>query len=945
MRPKIVNEAILNSPLFQGLNPDLIEEIGRSAIPRTYEKGVVIYQKGDPAGALFVLLSGSVVLETSTEDGKELRLRTINAGEVFGEVGVLDFGPRQESARTSEKSELLRIDRQRFMAILQTSHELCFRVFTLLCGQVRGTTEDLEDTVFYSLRRRLARRLIILSADLDVPDETALRITQAELAGMLGVNRQAVNKHLRELENQRLIELGRRRIKIHDLPGLAKLASPLRPDAPGPTAYPRSLDLSPIGFGSSQPGASVFSEGNNRTAGLLAVNAVEYSRALLMDVAKTLKRVNKGFDAVEKAIRDHHGLTVWQLGDRMLAEFPDAECAMQAALAIQEHTGPAGTQKKHSLFRIGVHVGDLETRESSIRGNEINTTIRLAELSRPGGIAVSGAVRDTLDDEIRFDWKYLGEHELKNVAGSVRVYSLQAVPVFRMLALWAETMIPRRYRPVAAMTAALALAAALWSAGDWAARLRPQDQSTMPSIAVLPFQSDGSDGFGPLAQGIPREVRANLARFAGLRVIGPQTSDLVHSNLASTDLVSKMMDELQVSFILAGEIRSEHDRIWVESELRQAGDGAVIWSRAFDGTEYNAIEINGEISAAVLGSLGIDLPDDRPLQMATSPEAYSLYLKGEYLHNRRDRESRKKAQAAFQKAVDIDPGFAPAWLGLARAYSGGGIFNQLPRAERHQSALDAISRALAAENTPAAAWCYAGWLKIKYEWDWEGAEAAFNRAMKLNPSDGQCIGARATLAWTLAQNTKEMRLREARVELDPLYLAGLSALGQTYIRNKRPGEAMAQFQRIFEIHPEFPFIEEKIGRAYLLQGDAAKALDLFSKFRPLRFNALQTASALAALGRNAEAQAVILEYIEKHAELSPFWTAAAFAWLGETDQAFEWLEKAFQSRDEELHKILTNEYLSRLENDSRYPFFLKKMGLFEAWIAMGERERFASNDS
>jgi adenylate cyclase len=943
MKLKHAKAAIRKSPLFRGLNPELVAEIGRAAISRTYKKGEIIYQKGDSAGALFVLVSGGVVQEAYTEDGKELRLRSLSPGDVFGEIGVLDFGPRQESARTTENSELLRIDRQRFMLILQSSQELCFRVFAMLCGQVRGAMEDLEDTVFYSLHSRLARRLVLLSRELDSEDGPAIRISQADLAGMLGVNRQAVNKHLRILEKDGFIELGRQRVEIRDLSGLSTLASPVRPDNYDLAAYPSTLD--PIGFGYRQPSQLASSGENCRTTGLLAVNTREYSNDLLMDVARTLKSVKKGFATVEKAIQQHRGLTVWQLGDCMLAEFPDANRAMQAALSIQEQTGSSGARKRKSLFRIGVHVGNLETSGRHIHGNDINTAIRLAEFPGPGRIAVSGALRSVLDDEIRLDLRYLGEHELKNVAGSIRVYSVQAVPIFKMVVLWAEALIPRRYRPLAAMTAALAIAVALWSAGDRVARVRLLDQVTEPAIAVLPFRSDGSEISKPLAQGIPREVRANLARFSNLRVIGRQTSAYFESNLAGSDLFSNVANELQVDYILAGEIRSDRGRIWVESLLKQADDGAVIWSQAFDGTEYNAIEIQGEISATVLEALNLDPGEGQSFDQATDPEAHSLYLRGEYLHNLRDRESRTKAQAAFQNAVEIDPGFAPAWLGIARAYSGGGIFNHLPREERYERALEAVNKALATEPPPAAAWCYLGWLKLKYEWDWAGAEAAFNHSIQLDPTDEQCVGARATLAWSLAQGTKEIRLREERVELDPLYLAGLSALGQTYIRYKRPGEALELFERIFEIYPEFPFIEEKMGRAYMSQGDAEKALSMFSKFRPLRINALQTASALTALGRENEARAMILEYVDRHADISPFWTAAAFAWLGETDRAFEWLEKAYQLRDEDLHQILTTEYLSRLENDPRYSAFLEKMGLLETWMALGERKRLASNNS
>lgn len=194
---KEIRQIMENSHLFEGLRPGLIDEIASCATRRTIGTGEILFQKGDPADALWGVLSGRIVMEVSTEEGKEMVLGAFVAGEVFGEAGVLDFGPRRVTARAVQQSVLFRLERNHFLRYLQTSPELCFRVFSLLCSHLRETTDNLQDTALYKLPNRLAKRLTMLATDSRIGDGSVLHIGQSDLAGMLGVNREAVNRHLR----------------------------------------------------------------------------------------------------------------------------------------------------------------------------------------------------------------------------------------------------------------------------------------------------------------------------------------------------------------------------------------------------------------------------------------------------------------------------------------------------------------------------------------------------------------------------------------------------------------------------------------------------------------------------------------------------------------------------------------------------------------------------
>jgi len=932
-----IRQVIENNHLFKGLRPDLIDEISSSATRKTVEAGEVLFQKGDPADALWGVLSGRIMIEVGTDDGKEMVLDAFGEGEVFGEVGVLDFGPRRVEARATQQSELFRLERKHFLRFLQTSPELCFRVFSLLCSHLRETTENLEDTTLYKLPNRLAKRLTMLAGDTRAGAGAVLHIGQSDLAGMLGVNREAVNRHLRVFEKNGLIALRRQRIEIVDQQALADLASPGQIDHQGAWGNENLAALKRSVFTFSHLHEDSPTPQEPHSAGLIAIDAAEYSRSLMTDAAGTLKRIETGLSAVDQAIEQYQGHTVWHTGDRVLAEFPDAQLAMQAALTIQEQVNPAksvGKGKRVSLFRIGVHHGEVQAGDNRFSGEAVNTAIRLAQLSGAGGIAISGAVRDALENRERLELQFLGDHELKNVSATVPVYSARAMPIFKILALRAETLVPRRFRPAAVAVAVIVLLAGIWYLGDRMGAQGVSFSNSRLSIAVLPFTTNGDTALDYLAQGIPEEVRASLSMIPVMRVIGRESSNYYSDRTTSKEEIAQIGEELNVTLVLEGSVRKAGNQVHITAQLIKADDGVHLWSETFDRSLDDIFEIQNEIAASLIDALKVKLLVAMPSKQATNPEVYALYLQGRYFENLRGRDNLLKAFSAYQQALAIDPVYAPAWVGVSWYYQAQTQSGELPREEGYGLALEALENALAADNNLALAWSSLGYFKKKYDWDWNGARAAIDKALQLEPNNPESIGAAAGLAQSLGQSATNIRLREKKVDLDPLNLGALSALGQVYILHNNPDKALEMFERVVAINPDFPGIYEKIGRVYLLQGDAGRALFEFNKYPSWCRNVLNKASANSALGNDSKAQAIVNEYLATSSHEDPFWTAAIFAWRGDNDKAFEWLETAFQQRNIALSTILYNVYLRNLQSDPRYPAFLEKLGMADAWKAM-----------
>ena len=224
--------AILQAhPLFGKLGADLVARLAACAHGRTVGAGTTIFQKGDPGDCLFAICAGTVRISCHSADGRDAVLNLIHAGEIFGEVALLDGRPRTADAQAVSDCELMVIDRRNFMPMLAREPDLALRVIELLCARLRRTSEQVEDITFLDLPARLAKTLLWLAARSRCAVSREITLTQREIGDIVGMTRESINKQLRAWEARNWISVRRGAIVLRDRAALAALAAPDTADA------------------------------------------------------------------------------------------------------------------------------------------------------------------------------------------------------------------------------------------------------------------------------------------------------------------------------------------------------------------------------------------------------------------------------------------------------------------------------------------------------------------------------------------------------------------------------------------------------------------------------------------------------------------------------------------------------------------------------------------
>jgi CRP-like cAMP-binding protein len=225
-RPRLDKRAILSAhPFFQGLAPELIEQLSAHAITRGVKGGTVIYAKGDPGNSLFAVISGTVRISVPSMEGKDTVFNLLNEGEIFGEIALLDGRPRSAEVSAVTDCELMMINRRDFVPLMHAHPEMAFKLIDMLCEKLRKTSEQVEDVMFLDLPARLAKILLRLAQNADPsPQGRRISMTQREIGQIIGMSRESTNKQLRIWEQRDWVRLERGSIVVKALDELAAVA-------------------------------------------------------------------------------------------------------------------------------------------------------------------------------------------------------------------------------------------------------------------------------------------------------------------------------------------------------------------------------------------------------------------------------------------------------------------------------------------------------------------------------------------------------------------------------------------------------------------------------------------------------------------------------------------------------------------------------------------------
>ena len=445
------------------------------------------------------------------------------------------------------------------------------------------------------------------------------------------------------------------------------------------------------------------------------------------------------------------------------------------------------------------------------------------------------------------------------------------------------------------------------------------------SIAVLPFVNMSADPEQEyFVDGLAEELLNLLASIPGLRVTARTSSFAFRDKQVDVRTIAEQLD---VQHILEGSVRKAGDTLRVTAQLIEADSGYHLWSRRFDRKLEDVFAIQDEIAAAVVDALKISLLGELPEVKQINPDAYALYLQGMYFADRWTEEGLEKAVDAFQAALKLEPEYAPAWAALAEAYAM--QTSHMYRDGREGTALAraAIERAIALDDSLAQAHAIMVWIKMANEWDWQGADEAMQRALALDPKGVYTLGTASALAGTLGRLDEAIELGRQVIELSPLDLSLHFNQGIHLTAAGRLDEAATRYRHVLELNPQSPYAHFCLGVTSLLQNQPQIALaEMKLEIDPI-LQDYGIGLALSALGRNAEADQALAAFIEEYKESAAYLIAEAYAYRGDTDQAFMWLDTAYKQRDSSLPEILTSPLLTSLKSDPRWPKFVAKMGL------------------
>ena len=451
-------------------------------------------------------------------------------------------------------------------------------------------------------------------------------------------------------------------------------------------------------------------------------------------------------------------------------------------------------------------------------------------------------------------------------------------------------------------------------------------------MAVLPFVNTSKDpNTEYLSDGITDSLINSLSQLPNMRMIAHGSVSHYKGLEADPQEVAR---ELNVQAIVMGRITQLGDNLSISAELVDARTNSRLWGEQYNRNPTDILKVQTEIAREISERLRVKLTGEQQNRMTKrytdNTEAYLLYTKGRYFWDKRTGEGMEKARESFNQATELDPNYALAYSGLADTYLF--CYCSLPRHETMPKAKAYAEKALAIDEALAEAHTSLGFVKMNYEFDWAGAESEFKRALEL--SANYSVAHQFYAGCLLQQGRTEEGLREAKraLELDPLSLAINWYWGLTLFNARRYDEAIAHLRKTIQMDPNYHLAHGALGSAYVQKGMYAEATSEFQKGNTLPGMPGEPSAKLAyvyvALGSRAEAQKILNELKQMPPDDNrPLEIASVYTALGDKDQAFEWLDQAYQQRSFGMFFLKVDPDFDSLRSDARFKALLGRIGL------------------
>ena len=597
-----------------------------------------------------------------------------------------------------------------------------------------------------------------------------------------------------------------------------------------------------------------------RLTTILAADIAEYSRLMRADEDATMRALGACRAVIDRLVAEHRGRIANTAGDAVLAEFPSVADGLACALAIQEAMPAENADAppdRRMQFRIGLHLGDVMTRDGDLFGDAVNIAARLEALAEPGGICVSAAVREHVGTRIAATFTDIGAQQVKNIADPVHVFRVgpasphpvAGAPGSPSPAMRGEGVERHRRETSEGGSAALAL-------------------PDKPSIAVLPFANMSNDPDQEFfADGIAEDVITALSRYPSLFVIARNSCFTYKGRAVDVKAVGR---ELGVRYVLEGSLRKSGNRIRVTAQLVEAATGNHLWAERYDRDLADIFAVQDEITEAVTIAIAPAIAEAEQQRAARGPpgslDAWGAYQRGLWHLGKVNADDNARAEAFFQQAIDLDSNFAGGYSGLASALLIGSIGFQSQSVSDAQNSAESLARcAVALDNTDAEARSCLSWALWR-RGDRAGSLAEAERALATTPNLASAHGRRGAALIQSGRPQEGLIALHTCIRLDPRDPLLVLRLNQVAMAHYYSGEyeaAVEAAERAIRAYPDFPNVIRVLAAALGQLGRIEEAKDALEKAVAVAPGALDTYVRNRAPWRRPEDHAHMLEGLRK----------------------------------------------------------------------------------
>ena len=695
-----------------------------------------------------------------------------------------------------------------------------------------------------------------------------------------------------------------------------------------------------------------------KLAAIMFTDMVGYSAIAQRDDKVALELLEEHRRLLREIFPRFHGTEIKTIGDAFLVEFGSALEAAQCAIEIQRTLAKRNhdvTSDRRIELKIGIHIGDVMHRDGDVYGDGVNIASRIEALAGAGGICVSMDVERQIRNALEARFEKFGTADLKNIK--------LPMDLFRIVLPWekgAESPAKQASRksPVlvpAAVLIIIALLAGWW----WTERPTKNQQSAAPhavpaapakapdqnSVAVLPFVNLSDDkGSEYFSDGVSEELLTVLQKIPGLHVAARTSAFSFKGKNATAQEIGQ---KLGVAHLVVGSVRKSGEAVRIAARLTRADTGEELWSENYTRDLKDVFAVQTELAQTIVEQLrgrfaGTDAGStakekiQAEVQAAEkggtkNVEAHQLYLQGRFYENRHSEKSAREALAAYQHAVELDPGFALAWAGVAGTNGWLAAFategGQKTFDAHLSSARDAVTRALSIEPNLPEALLTRGSIETNFDFNWNGAAQTLSKALALAPADPNIVIAAGNLEIARGNMDRALELYRKAVDLAPVNPQARAFLAFNLAATKRFAESRAEFPRVVELNPAAPWAHAGLGLSYLLEGKFEEAVAATEGEAGEWARLLIVACARWGQKKIPEADAALAQLTKDFAETAAYQIAEVHAYRGDKDKAFEWLERARRQRDPGLASLRKDPLLTNIQDDPRWSAFLRTMGL------------------